>query len=90
MKIDDFFAELKRRNLQSHHRLRRLPIGWAGQKALAFAATGNWTAFSDRFVRLSYGALKLLPAWNPRRADPRFDQIFASFAPKGIAQLEER
>jgi len=31
---------------------------------------------------LSYGALKLLPAWNPPRGDPRFEKIVASLAPK--------
>jgi hypothetical protein len=31
---------------------------------------------------LSYGALQLLPIWDPLRADPRFEQIVASLAPK--------
>jgi hypothetical protein len=31
---------------------------------------------------LSYGALKLLPFWDPLRGDPRFEQIVASLAPK--------
>jgi hypothetical protein len=31
---------------------------------------------------LNYGALKLLPSWNPLRGDPRFEKIVASLAPK--------
>jgi hypothetical protein len=31
---------------------------------------------------LSYGALKLLPFWDPLRGDPRFEKIVASLAPK--------
>ena len=31
---------------------------------------------------ISYGALKLLPLWDPLRGDPRFEQIVASLAPK--------
>jgi hypothetical protein len=31
---------------------------------------------------LSYGALKLLPFWDPLRGDPRFEKIVASQAPK--------
>jgi serine/threonine protein kinase len=30
----------------------------------------------------SYGALKLLPHWDPLRGDPRFEKIVASLAPK--------
>jgi hypothetical protein len=33
-------------------------------------------------VLLSYGALKLLPFWDSHRADPRFEKIVASLAPK--------
>ena len=32
---------------------------------------------------VSYGQLKLLPVWDPLRADARFEQIVASLAPKG-------
>jgi len=31
---------------------------------------------------LSYGALKLLPVWDPLRGDPRFEKIVALLAPK--------
>jgi hypothetical protein len=34
-------------------------------------------------LMLSYGALKLLPFWDPLRGDPRFEKIVASLAPKG-------
>ena len=33
----------------------------------------------------SYGALKLLPWWDPLRGDPRFEKIVASLAPGGSA-----
>jgi hypothetical protein len=31
---------------------------------------------------LSYGALKLLPVWDPLCGDSRFEQIVSSLAPK--------
>ena len=31
---------------------------------------------------LSYGALQLLPIWDPLRGDPRFEKIVASLALK--------
>jgi hypothetical protein len=31
---------------------------------------------------LSYGALKLLPFWDPLRGDPRFEQIVTSHCAK--------
>jgi hypothetical protein len=33
-------------------------------------------------VVTSYGALKLLPFWDPLCGDPRFEKIVASLAPK--------
>jgi len=33
-------------------------------------------------LALSYGALKVLPFWDPLRGDPRFEKIVASQAPK--------
>jgi hypothetical protein len=30
---------------------------------------------------VSYGALKLLPFWDPLRGDPRFEEIVQRFAP---------
>src|SRR6267378_1254581 len=34
------------------------------------------------FAASSYGALKLLPFWDPLRGDPRFEKIVESLAPK--------
>jgi hypothetical protein len=36
----------------------------------------------DASAMLSYGALKLLPFWDPLRGDPRFEKIVNSLAPK--------
>jgi TolB-like protein/Tfp pilus assembly protein PilF len=53
-----------------------------------------WTGEKDRAIEqltevaklpgasLSYGHLRLHPIWDPLRADPRFDEIIASLAPK--------
>jgi tetratricopeptide (TPR) repeat protein len=52
-----------------------------------------WTGEKDRALEqlavaaripgyLSYGQLRLHPDWDPLRADPRFDKIVASLAPK--------
>jgi hypothetical protein len=35
---------------------------------------------------LSYGALKLLPFWDPLRGDPRFEKIVAALAPKDTSK----
>jgi hypothetical protein len=32
-------------------------------------------------IQATYGALKLLPFWDPLRGDPRFEKIVASLAP---------
>ena len=37
---------------------------------------------SDASYALSYGALKLMPFWDPLRGDPRFEKIVNSLAPK--------
>ncbi|MBW8885728.1 MAG: tetratricopeptide repeat protein, partial [Planctomycetia bacterium] len=61
-----------------------------------FAITATWAADKDFALQqleaglrapaasqmLSYGALKLLPFWDPLRGDPRFEKIVASLAPK--------
>ncbi|MBA3649964.1 MAG: hypothetical protein H0W66_00420 [Chthoniobacterales bacterium] len=54
---------------------------WVGEKDIAIEQLtraielpgGGWT---------SYGALKLLPFWDPLRGDPRFEKILAHLAPK--------
>jgi serine/threonine-protein kinase len=38
----------------------------------------------------SYGALKLLPWWDPLRGDPRFEQIVASLAPAASEAVPEK
>ena len=55
---------------------------WAGEKdlALQYLAT-NGQSYGGTNVA-NYGALKLLPFWDPLRGDPRFEKIVASQAPK--------
>ena len=50
-----------------------------GKKDLAF---NQLTAVTKIPGYLSYGQLRLDPLWDPLRADPRFDKIVASLAPK--------
>jgi hypothetical protein len=55
---------------------------WAGEKDLALqylAANGKSVGGSNV---ATYGALKLLPFWDPLRGDPRFEKIVRSLAPK--------
>ena len=61
-----------------------------------FAITATWAANKDFALQqleaglrapaasqmLSYGALKLLPFWDPLRGDQRFEKIVASLTPK--------
>jgi len=55
---------------------------WAGDKELALQQLETGLHAPDASLALSYGALKLLPFWDPLRGDPRFEQIVASLAPK--------
>jgi hypothetical protein len=53
-----------------------------------------WTGHKDRAIEqlaeaaklpgshVTYGYLRLHPLWDPLRADPRFEEIVASLAPK--------
>ena len=52
---------------------------WVGENDLAFEQLAIAT---QKPGVLSYGHLKLHPFWDPLRADPRFDKIVASLAPK--------
>ena len=55
---------------------------WVGEKDIALqhlAANGQSTG---GYIIATYGALKLLPFWDPLRGDPRFEKIVASLAPK--------
>jgi len=52
-----------------------------GEKDLALQQLASVAPKPGAYVITSYGALKLLPFWEPLRGDPRFEQIVASFAP---------
>ena len=56
--------------------------GWAGEKDLALQQLELAVRAPNPSSALNYGALKLLPFWDPLRGDPRFEKIVASLAPK--------
>jgi hypothetical protein len=58
---------------------------WTGDKELALQQLEIGLRAPVASVALSYGALKLLPYWDPLRGDPRFEKIVASLAPKDSA-----
>jgi TolB-like protein/Flp pilus assembly protein TadD len=55
---------------------------WTGEKEIALQQLAVNAQSPGGSLVASYGALKLLPFWDPLRSDPRFEQIVASFAPK--------
>src|SRR5256885_2230444 len=59
-----------------------ITAAWAGEKELALQQLEAGLRAPDASQMLSYGALKLLPFWDPLRGDPRFEKIVASLAPK--------
>jgi serine/threonine-protein kinase len=59
-----------------------ITAAWAGEKELALQQLEARVRGPVEGNMLSYGALKLLPFWDPLRGDPRFEQIVASLAPK--------
>ena len=59
-----------------------ITAAWAGEKELALEQLEAGLRAPVASLMLSYGALKLLPFWDPLRGDPRFEKILASFAPK--------
>src|SRR5438132_7961323 len=59
-----------------------ITAAWAGDKELALQQLEAGLRAPAASLMLSYGALKLFPAWDPLRGDPRFDTIVASLAPK--------
>ena len=59
-----------------------ITAAWAGEKELALQQLEAGLRAPAASVMLSYGALKLLPFWDPLRGDPRFEKIVASLAPK--------
>jgi hypothetical protein len=52
---------------------------WTGKQDAAFAELSTAVKIPGY---LSYGELRLDPIWDPLRADPRFEKIVASLAPK--------
>jgi TolB-like protein/Tfp pilus assembly protein PilF len=59
-----------------------ITAAWAGEKELALQQLEAGLRAPAASRMLSYGALKLLPVWDPLRGDPRFEKIIASLAPK--------
>src|SRR5262249_5266463 len=59
-----------------------ITAAWADDKELALQQLETGLRAPVASVALSYGALKLLPFWDPLRGDPRFEKIVQSLAPK--------
>ena len=59
-----------------------ITAAWSGEKELALQQLETGLRAPNAALMLSYGALKLLPFWDPLRGDPRFEKIVASLAPK--------
>jgi hypothetical protein len=59
-----------------------ITAAWAGDKELALQQLETGLRAPGASQLLSYGALKLLPFWDPLRGDPRFEKIVESLAPK--------
>jgi len=59
-----------------------ITAAWAGDKELALQQLQVGLRAPMASLMLSYGALKLLPFWDPLRGDPRFEKIVESLAPK--------
>jgi len=59
-----------------------LTAAWAGEKDLALQQLEIGARAPVASFLVSYGALKLLPFWDPLRGDSRFEKIVASLAPK--------
>ena len=62
-----------------------ITAAWAGEKELALQQLEAGLRAPNASLLLSYGALKLLPFWDPLRGDPRFEKIVASLTPKDAA-----
>src|SRR5438874_6018055 len=59
-----------------------ITAAWAGEKEFALRQLEAGLRAPAASQMLSYGALKLLPFWDPLRGDPRFEKIVQSLAPK--------
>jgi hypothetical protein len=55
---------------------------WVGEKDIALQHLATYGQSQGGYAIATYGALKLLPFWDPLRGDPRFEKIVASLAPK--------
>ena len=58
-----------------------ITAAWAGEKDLALEQLETGLRAPAASQMVSYGALKLLPFWDPLRGDPRFEAIVQRFAP---------
>src|SRR5437870_6578123 len=67
-----------------------ITAAWAGDKEFALQQLEAGLRARQASQMLSYGALKLLPFWDPLRGDPRFEQIVESLAPKGNAASSKK
>jgi len=56
---------------------------WTGERELALEQLEALTKTPGDH---NYGNLRLSPLWDPLRADPRFEKIVASLAPKEVAR----
>jgi TolB-like protein/Tfp pilus assembly protein PilF len=61
---------------------------WAGEKDTALQYLAANAQSPGGYSVATYGALKLLPFWDPLRGDPRFEKIVASLAPKDAASAK--
>ena len=52
-----------------------ITAAWSGEKELALQQLEAGLRAPTASVALSYGALKLLPFWDPLRGDPRFEKL---------------
>ncbi len=59
-----------------------ITAAWTGDKELGLQQLEIGLHAPEPSDALSYGALKLLPFWDPLRGDPRFEHIVASLRPK--------
>ncbi len=59
-----------------------LIAAWAGEKEIALQLLAAKAQSPGGKYIATYGALKLLPFWDPLRGDPRFEKIVASLTPK--------
>src|SRR5262245_4176350 len=58
-----------------------ITAAWAGEKEVALEQLETGLRAPAASQMVSYGALKLLPSWDPLRDDPRFESIVQSLAP---------